>query len=118
MEKEVVLTRGGIYLAKLNPARASEIGKVRPVVVLNAQAILDATPPVTFICPLSSKSQSQFGNIHFKLVPRDNLGVESFALVEHCRAISSSRFIHPRLAQISEEELLAILSRIGNLIGL
>lgn len=32
----MTLTRGGIYLAKLNPAKKDEVGKIRPVVVLNS----------------------------------------------------------------------------------
>lgn len=56
MEEKIILTRGGIYLAKLNPAKLSEVGKVRPVIILNCQKILDSQPPIVFICPLSSKS--------------------------------------------------------------
>ena len=48
-----ILTRGGVYLGKLNPAKHNEIGKVRPVIILNSQLILDSMPPIIFICPLS-----------------------------------------------------------------
>jgi len=49
------LTRGGIYLARLDPALGAEVGKLRPAVILTAQALLDVDPPVLFICPLSSQ---------------------------------------------------------------
>lgn len=121
MEKEirdrVILTRGGVYLAKLNPAKLAEVGKVRPVVILNSQEILDSLPPVVFVCPLSSKSQESFSYIHLRIAPRDNLEVESFALVERSRAVSSRRIVYPRIAQITEQETQKLLVILKHLLG-
>lgn len=118
VEEEIVLTRGGIYLARLDPAKAAEIGKIRPVAILTSQAILDITPPTLFICPLSSQSQQEFSSLHVKLPPRDNLKVLSYALAEHCRSISIGRIIFPRLAQLTQSEILLILHRLHRLVGL
>jgi len=107
-----ILTRGGIYLAKLNPAKKAEIGKVRPVAVLTTQTLLDVVPPVIFICPLSSQSHAEFASLHIELSPRDNLRVSSYALVEHCRAISIDRLVFPRIAQLTLLEMDLILHRL------
>ena len=117
MEGKVKFTQGGVYLAKLDPAKHTEIGKIRPVAVLTAPLILEAAPPIIFVCPLSSQSYSEFKALHIKLPPRDNLQKISFALVEHCRAISAKRLTMPRLAQLTSEELSAILSRLQRMIG-
>ncbi|MDA9163862.1 type II toxin-antitoxin system PemK/MazF family toxin [Rickettsiaceae bacterium] len=114
---EQKITRGGVYLAKLNPSKELEIGKVRPVIILNSQIILDATPPVIFICPLSSKSYEAFSDLHVKLSSRNGLNNNSFALVEHCRSISISRLNHPRISQASEIELDSITTRLQHLVG-
>ena len=53
--KEEILVRGGIYLSRLDPAKATEVGKIRPVIMLNSQIILDVVPSTVFVCPLSSK---------------------------------------------------------------
>jgi mRNA interferase MazF len=116
--EQEILTQGGIYLAKLDPAKAAEVGKIRPVVILSAQAILDITPPIIFICPLSSQSQPAFSSLHVQLSPRDNLKATSYALVEHCRAISTRRIVYPRLAQLTITELEMMLHRLQKLIGL
>jgi mRNA interferase MazF len=118
VESQQLLTRGGVYLARLDPSKAAEIGKIHPVVLLNAQGILDILPPVLFICPLSSQSQPAFSHLHVKLAARDNLKVISYALVEHCRSITSQRIIHPRLAQLTENEMDTILHRLQRLVGL
>ena len=112
------LTRGGVYLARLDPAKGPEIGKLRPVVLLTAQEILAVEPPLLFVCPLSSRSDPLFAALHVELPRRDGLRVTSHALVEHCRAISRSRVLGDRLAQLRSEELEVILHRLQRLIGL
>lgn len=118
VEEVNILTRGGVYLARLDPAKAAEAGKIRPVVILTAQTILDIAPPIAFVCPLSSQSQPELSSLHTLLQPRDNLEVTSYALTEHCRAISTQRIIYPRLAQLTFAELRLILHRLQRLVGL
>ncbi len=117
-EQEVTLTRGGIYLARLDPAKAAEVGKIRPVIVLTAQTILDVGPPTIFICPLSSQSLPAFKSLHTQLAPRDKLENTSYALTEHCRSISIRRIILPRLAQLTNMEMRMILHKLQRLIGI
>ncbi|MCZ6884232.1 type II toxin-antitoxin system PemK/MazF family toxin [Rickettsia helvetica] len=109
VEQKEILTRGGIYLAGLDPAKINEIGTTRPIIILNSQTILDSIPPIIFICPLSSQSQPEFSNLHFELDVRDNLEVKSYALIEHCRSVSITRIIYPRLAQATSYEVNRIL---------
>ncbi|HLB43145.1 MAG TPA: type II toxin-antitoxin system PemK/MazF family toxin [Gammaproteobacteria bacterium] len=118
VEQNEILTRGGVYLARLDPVIAAEVGKVRPIIILNSQSILDIIPPTVFICPLSKRSQLEFSNLHVKLPARDNLQVTSYALVEHCRSITIRRIIYPRLAQLTLAELHLILHRLQRLVGI
>jgi mRNA interferase MazF len=112
------LIRGGIYLARLDPAKGAEIGKLRPVAVLSAPEILDVDSPLLFVCPLSSRSEPRYASLHVTLPPRGDLKVESFALVEHCRAISRSRLCGPLIAQLDGPELEMVLHRLLRLVGL
>lgn len=116
-QKVEVLTRGGVYLVKLNPTKKNEASKVRPSVILTSQQILDVDPPVVFICPLSSKSFPAFHDLHVELTIRDNLKVKSFALIEHCRSISVEQLIFPRIAQLTLVELDLILHRLQRMLG-
>lgn len=116
MEQQKILTRGGIYLARLDPAKKAEIRKIRPIIILNSQIILNASPPIIFVCPLSSKSQTEFSKLHFELEVRDNLQAKSYALVEHCRSITINRVVHPRLAQTTCTELNTILYKLQLLV--
>ncbi len=111
-----ILTQGGIYLAKLNPSKKGEVGKVRPVVVLTNQIILDSEPPIIFVCPLSSQSHKKFASLHIEIPARDSLSTLSYALVEHCRAISHQRIATHRLAQLQHREVVDIIQRLNTLI--
>ncbi len=111
----MTLTQGGVYLARLDPAKHVEIGKIRPVVILMGQFILDIQPLSVLICPLSSQSYEGCSSLHVQLTPRDSLRKESYALVEHCRSISVKRLIEPRLAQLTSEELKLIFQRLQHM---
>jgi mRNA interferase MazF len=111
------LTRGGVYLARLDPAKGAEVGKLRPVVILTDQFLLDVSPPHVFVCPLSGRSDPDYQALHLNLPARDNLKVQSYALVEHCRAISIRRLQSDRLAKLEIEELNEIIRRLHRLVG-
>jgi mRNA interferase MazF len=111
------LTRGGVYLARLDPAKGAEVGKLRPVVVLSDQALLDVSPPHVFVCPLSGQSDTDYEALHVSLPARDSLKVGSYALVEHCRAISIRRLQSERLAKLEIDEINEIIRRLHRLVG-
>ena len=114
----VSLTRGGVYLARLDPAKGAEVGKLRPVVVLTDDKLLEVEPPHVFVCPLSSRSEPAYAALHLALSARDNLRAKSFALVEHCRAISIRRLLEERLAQLTVGEVNEIARRLQRMIGM
>jgi len=108
--------RGGVYLAKLNPSKYDEIGKLRPVVVLTSQKILDSKPPLIFICPLSSKSHEDFKYLHCAISARDKLKNNSFVLIEHSKSISYKRLHGTCLSVLTKNELEQIINNIVFLI--
>lgn len=117
MEKINSFIRGGIYLAKLNPSKYDEIGKLRPVIILTSQRILNTAPPFVFICPLSSKSHENFRYLHRKIPSRGKLEVTSYALIEHCKSISINRLEEACLCVLTQDELAKIKENILCLIN-
>lgn len=118
MDKKIKLEQGGIYLGALDPAKHAEIGKIRPVIILSAPLILQLHPGLIFICPLSSKSNSNYSALHVELPLRERLEKNSYALIEHCQAISVRRIKSHRMAQLNEYELSVILSKLKHMVGL
>ena len=46
--------RGEVGLANLNPRRGTEPGKTRPVLLIQAQSLIDAGHPSTLVIPLTT----------------------------------------------------------------
>jgi len=113
----IPFSRGGVYLARLDLAQGAEVGILRPVVILTDQQLLESQPAHVFVCPLSSWSNPDYETLHLALPARDSLRVKSYALVEHCRAISIRRLQHDRLAQLNRDELVEIIRRLNRLVG-
>ncbi len=97
------LIRGGIYLAKLSPAKGVEPGKTRPVVIVQRQEILDKYPTV-LVAPLTSNLKGKYPMRLF-IKARERLERDSAIMVDQMRAIDVSRLIPDRIASLTVEEM-------------
>lgn len=82
---------GHLYVANLNPRLGTEPGKIRPVVVVQTDA-LNRVHPSTIICPLTTKTAG-FENKLRVALPREVSGLRqsSDILVDQIKAIDSRR---------------------------
>ncbi len=94
--------RGEIWLADLNPRRGTEPGKTRPVLVVQAQALLDSGHPSTLVVPLTTKLDDDAAPLRIRVPAADRLRGESDLLVDQLRAIDNRRLIKGPLARLDE----------------
>jgi mRNA interferase MazF len=87
------LTRGEIWLANLSPRRGTEPRKTRPVLIVQAQALLDAGHPSTLIVPLTSNLTEDGEPLRIRVEPHGKLRRRSDLLVDQVRAIDNARLI-------------------------
>jgi mRNA-degrading endonuclease toxin of MazEF toxin-antitoxin module len=66
--------RGEVWLADLNPRRGTEPGKTRPVLVVQAQALLDAEHPSTLAVSLTTRLDDDAEHCGFACRPVANCG--------------------------------------------
>ena len=80
-----------IWLANLNPAKGTEPGKVRPVVIVQTD-LLNESHPSLIICPITTNvlSESELLRVH---LDKGQLEVLSDILVYQIRAIDKKRLI-------------------------
>lgn len=86
------LAKFEIWLANLNPQRGAEMGKVRPVVILQSTLFVKETD-ATIICPISSKpTQSTITKTSLNL---NGTGLEkqSCIVLDQIRAVDNRRLI-------------------------
>jgi mRNA interferase MazF len=93
--------RGEIWLADLNPRQGTEPGKTRPVLIVQAQPLLDAEHPSTLIVPLTTNLVDDAAPLRVRVSPIGRLKRRSDLLVDQLRAIDNRRLIDGPLARLS-----------------
>lgn len=93
-------SRGDVWLANLNPMRGTEPGKTRPVLILQAQALLDAEHPSTLIIPLTTKLVDGAEPLRLRVAATGRLRQNSDLLIDQLRAIDNRRLIEGPLTKL------------------
>ncbi|HKW99870.1 MAG TPA: type II toxin-antitoxin system PemK/MazF family toxin [Bryobacteraceae bacterium] len=83
--------RGEVWLAELNPRRRTEPGKTRPVLIVQAQALLDVNHPSTLIVPLTTNLTDSAEPLRIRVAPSGHLRRTSDLLIDQLRAIDNRR---------------------------
>jgi len=92
--------RGEIWLANLDPRLGTEPGKTRPVLLVQAQALLDAAHPSTMVVPLTTRLVEGAEPLRIRVPASGGLPRASDALVDQLRAIDNRRLIRGPLARL------------------
>ncbi len=90
-----------IWLANLNSSKGNELGKVRPVVVIQSD-MLNKGNPTTIICPMSSNIIMGTKVLRINL-DKNQLDKPSVILVDQIRAIDNQRFIS-KIGELTKEQ--------------
>lgn len=85
--------RGEIWLANLNPGKGTESGKIRPVLIIQCQELLDVSHPSTLIIPLTTNLVEAAVPLRFRIAAQDRLLKDSDLLVDQVRAIDNKRLV-------------------------
>jgi mRNA interferase MazF len=93
--------RGEIWLANLDPKKGTEPGKMRPVLIVQAQALLDAHHPSTLIVPLSTNLVNDAEPLRLRVAATDHLRRDSDLLIDQLRAIDNRRLVQGPLTRLS-----------------
>ncbi len=103
-----MMRRGEIWVANLNPTRGAEVGKVRPVLVLQADWLTEQGARTVVAVPLSTKTRSDSSALRFTIKARERLKADSHLIIEKIRAVDRSRFGEGPLARVDEVEFAEI----------
>ena len=109
---------GEIWLANLNPGRGTEPGKVRPVVLLQNQALLDAGHPSTLIVPLTTNLVDDAEPLRLRVLAGSGLDRDSDLLVDQVRAIDNKRLVNGPLQQLDEQFMKQVYQAVTEILGM
>src|SRR5713101_5734692 len=96
-----MLERGEVWLAHLNPRRGIEVGKTRPVLIV--QALINAGHPSTIIVPLTTNLIGNAEPLRIRVLATKSLRHDSDLLIDQIRAIDNRRLLGAPLAQLGDE---------------
>ncbi len=100
--------RGEIWLADLNPGRGTEPGKTRPVLIVQAQALLDAEHPSTLVIPMTTRLVEAAEPLRVRIRASGGLRKESDALIDQVRAIDNRRLVQGPLSRLQPPQIDAV----------
>lgn len=92
--------RGEVWLANLDPPHGTEPGKTRPVLIVQAQALLDADHPSTLVIPLTTNVIDNAEPLRIHVLREDRLRQDSDLLIDQLRAIDNRRLIQGPLGRL------------------
>ena len=109
--------RGEIWLADLDPPSGTEPGKTRPVLILQAKALLLAGHPSTLIAPLTTRLVDGAEPLRVRIDAVEGLPRESDVLVDQLRSIDNCR-LERRLAKLSPDVLALVEAAVKDVLQL
>ncbi len=105
--------RGEIWLADLDPRQGTEPGKTRPVLLVQAEALLRAGHPSTVIIPLTTNLQEDAEPLRLRVPAAARLPRESDLLVDQLRAIDNRRLVKGPIGRVGGE----FMRRVGEAVA-
>lgn len=112
------MKRGEIWVANLNPNRGAEVGKVRPVLVLQADPLIDSPLSTVVVLPLTSQIRPEAAPLRVSVPARDGLRQPSQVMVDQPRTVDKERFGDGPLTLLRDDELSRVERSLGFLFGL
>ena len=110
--------RGEVWLADLDPKRGTEPGKTRPVLIVQAQALLDAQHPSTLIIPLTTVLIDGAEPLRIRVHAAGRLRRSSDLLVDQLRAIDHRRLAEGPLTKLSAALMTQVHEAIAEVLDL
>ena len=103
-----MIERGVVYLAKLNPAKGAEPGKIRSVLVLQTDLLNRVGHTTVIVLPLTTRLVDDAFPLRLRIHKRQKLEKDSDILCDQIRAIDRGRIVGEGLARLSDKELLKV----------
>ena len=109
--------RGEVWLADLNPGFRSKPGKIRPVLIIQNQAIISRGYYSTIVMPLTTQINPDKEKFRFSVKSRDRLIKDSDVMLDQIAAIDSAMFGYGPLTKLTEKEMGEVLKKFVRLIS-
>jgi mRNA interferase MazF len=112
------MRRGEIWVAKLNSNRGNEVGKIRPVLILQADFLIQQGEPTIIVLPLTTQVRPSKEPLHVTIPARDRFRQSCQVMPEQPRTLDRMRLVEGPLTMLSPAELRAVEASFRAVTGL
>ena len=120
-ERQRVVTeairRGQIWTANLNPNRGRELGKIRPVLVVQADWLSAAQSRTVVVLPLTSHVRRDAEPLRVTVRARGGLRTESQVVVDQPRTLDRRRLGEGPLTELAVDEMARVEASLLAVLG-
>ena len=109
---------GSIWLADLDSRRGTEPGKVRPVLVVQGEALLEAGHPSTLIVPLTTNLIDDAEPLRIRVKAFGRLLKDSDLLIDQLRAIDNRRLTGRSLGRLGDDQLRKVRTAVADILDI
>jgi len=117
------MRRGEVWLGDLNPNRGAETGKIRPVLIVQADFLIAQGDPTLVVLPLTTQVRPSKEPLHVTIPARDELEQTCQVMPEQPRTLDRKRLIEGPLTRLTDDEmrrversLVTVLGMLGRLV--
>ncbi len=112
------MRRGEIWVGNLNPNRGNEVGKIRPVLILQADFLLEQGEPTVIVLPLTTQVRRSKEPLHVTIAARDRLRQACQVMPEQPRTLDRTRLAQGPLTRLTPQEMNAVEASFRAVTGL
>jgi mRNA interferase MazF len=109
---------GEVWLADLSPKVGTELGKLRPVLIIQNQILLEIQHPSTLIIPLTTNLIDDAEPLRIRIKAQDQLFKDSDLLIDQIRAIDNKRLSTEPLTTCDKHFMRKVHKAILEVIGI
>jgi mRNA interferase MazF len=102
------MKRGEIWVGNLNPNRGTEVGKIRPVLIVQADFLTDQGEPTVVVLPLTTQVRPSKVPLHVTILAREQLDMDCQVVSEQPRTLDRRRLVKGPLTRLSVAEMFAV----------
>ena len=112
------MKRGEIWIGNLNPNRGAETGKIRPVLIVQADFLTQQGSATVVVLPLTTQARKNVEPLHVTVPARGRLRQNCQVMPEQPRTLDRNRLAEGPLTVLSEEEMAKVEKALLAVLGL
>jgi mRNA interferase MazF len=110
--------RGEVWIGNLNPNRGAETGKIRPVLIIQADFLTQQGSETVIVLPLTTQVRASREPLHVTLAARDRLREPCQVMPEQPRTLDRRRLADGPLTVLTAKELAKVEKALLAVFGL